>query len=90
MLGIIPNMFFTYESHPEPLTTKMKFQLTNKGLTHPTLFAFEAASSGVQLAGHMTDYRLGATGYGERYGANLAGAASEGLFANAILPSVLH
>jgi Carboxypeptidase regulatory-like domain len=90
VLGFIPNIFVTYEPHPEPLTAKMKFHLAYKGLTHPTFFAFEAAWAGVQQATDMTDYRQGARGYGERFGANLASGASEGLFANAILPSLLH
>jgi len=38
----------------------------------------------------MTDYRQGARGYGERFGANLASGTSEALFANAILPALLH
>lgn len=90
VLGFIPNIFVTYEPHPEPLTAQMKFHLAYKGLTHPTFFAFEALWAGVEQAAHMTDYRLGARGYGERFGANLASGASEGLFANAILPSLLH
>jgi hypothetical protein len=90
VLGFIPNMYVTYEPHPEPLTAKMKFQLAYKGLTHPTFFAFKAFWAGVEQAGDMSDYRLGAQGYGERFGATLASGASEGLFANAILPSLLH
>jgi hypothetical protein len=90
VLGFIPNIFVTYEPHPEPLTARMKFHLAYKGLTHPTFFAFQALWAGVQQASDMTDYRLGARGYGERFGANLATGASEGLFANAILPSLLH
>jgi Carboxypeptidase regulatory-like domain len=90
VLSFIPNIFVTYEPHPEPLTSKMKFHLAYKGLTHPTFFAFQALWSGVQQAGDMTDYRQGARGYGERFGANLASSASEGLFGNAILPSLLH
>jgi hypothetical protein len=90
VLGFIPNIFVTYEPHPEPLTASMQFHLAYKGLTHPTFFAFEALWSGVEQAAHMTDYRQGARGYGERFGANLASGASEALFANAILPSLLH
>ncbi len=90
VLGFIPNIFVTYEPHPEPLTAKMKFHLAYKGLTHPTFFAFEAAWAGVQQATDMTDYRQGARGYGERFGANLASGTSEALFANAILPALLH
>src|SRR5215813_10848303 len=90
VLAFIPNIFVTYEPHPEPLTATMKFHLAYKGLTHPTFFAFEALWAGVEQAAHMTDYRQGARGYGERLGANFASGASEGLFANAILPSLLH
>jgi Carboxypeptidase regulatory-like domain len=90
VLGFIPNIYVTYEPHPEPLTTKMKFHLAYKGLTHPTFFAFEGLWAGVEQAANMTDYRQGAPGYGERFGANLANGVSEGLFTNAILPSLLH
>jgi Carboxypeptidase regulatory-like domain len=90
VLGFIPNIYVTYEPHPEPLTTKMKFHLAYKGLTHPTFFAFEGLWAGVEQAAHMTDYRLGARGYSERFGANLASGSSEALFGNAILPSLLH
>jgi len=90
VLGFIPNIYVTYEPHPEPLTAKMKFHLAYKGLTHPTFFAFEGLWAGVEQAANMTDYRQGARGYGERLGANLAGGSSEALFGNAILPSLLH
>jgi len=90
VLGFIPNIYVTYEPHPEPLTAKMKFHLAYKGLTHPTFFAFEGLWAGVEQAANMTDYRQGARGYGERFGANLASGSSEALFGNAILPSLLH
>jgi hypothetical protein len=90
VLGFIPNINVTYDLHPEPLTTKMKFHLAYKGLNQPTFFAFEALWAGVKQAADTSDYRPGARGYGERFGANLAGGASEALFGNAILPSLLH
>src|SRR5215469_4523367 len=90
VLGFIPNIYVTYEPHPEPLTAKMKFDLAYKGLTHPTFFAFEGLWAGVEQATHMTDYRQGGRGYAERFGANLASGSSEALFGNAILPSLLH
>jgi hypothetical protein len=64
--------------------------LAYKGLSHPTFFAFEALWAGVQQAANTPNYRLGARGYGERFGANLASGTSEALFGNAILPSLLH
>ena len=90
VLRFIPNMYVVYDPHPEPLTTKMKFHLAYKGLTHPSFFGLEAAWAGVLQAANTPDYPQGAKGYGERFGANLAGGVSEGLFANAILPSLLH
>ena len=90
VLGFIPNIYVTYEPHPEPLTAQMKFHLAYKGLTHPTFFAFEGLWAGVEQAAHTPDYRQGAEGYGLRFGANLASGASEALFGNAILPSLLH
>ena len=90
VLGFIPNIYVTYEPHPEPLSAKMKFHLAYKGLTHPTFFAFEAMWAGVEQAAHTPDYRQGAEGYGLRFGANLASGTSEALFGNAILPSLLH
>jgi hypothetical protein len=90
VLGFIPNMYVTYEPHPEPLTAKMKFHLAYKGLTHPTFFAFEALWAGVEQAAGTPDYRQGLEGYGLRFGANLASGSSEALFGNAILPSLLH
>ena len=86
----IPNMYVTYEPHPEPLTTKMKFELAYKSLTSPALFARAAGWAGVQQAADTPDYRQGAKGYGKRLGADLAGGTTEGLFGNAILPSLLH
>ena len=90
VFGFIPNIYVTYEPHPEPLTTRMKFHLAYKGLTHPTFFAFEALWAGVEQYAHTPDYSQGAKGYGERFGANLASGSSEALFGNAILPSLLH
>jgi Carboxypeptidase regulatory-like domain len=90
VLRFIPNMYVTYDPHPEPLTTKMKFHLAYKGLTHPSFFVLEAAWAGIQQSANTPDWPQNAKGYGERFGANLASGATEGLFANAILPSLLH
>src|SRR5215469_12119488 len=90
VLGFIPNIYVTYERHPEPLTAKMKFHLAYKGLSHPTFSGFEALWAGVEQAAGTPDYRSGARGYGERFGANLASGSSEALFGNAILPALLH
>jgi hypothetical protein len=91
VLGFIPNIYVTYEPHPEPLTTKMKFHLAYKDLTHPVFFVRVAAWAGVQQARDNPDeWRQGAKGYGKRLGAGFADATTGGLISNAILPSLLH
>jgi hypothetical protein len=90
VLGVIPNMFVTYEPHAEPLTPRMKFHLAYKALTHPSFFVLMAAWSGVEQAADTPDWQQNAKGYGQRFGANLAGGTVEILFTNAILASALH
>jgi hypothetical protein len=87
----IPNTYVTYEPHPEPLTTGMKFHLAYKSLTNPVFFARTAAWAGIQQAANTpAQWRQGAKGYGKRVGAGFADATTEGLIGNAILPSLLH
>ena len=87
----IPNTYVTYEPHPEPLTTGMKFHLAYKSLTNPVFFARTDAWAGVQQAVDTPgQWRQGAKGYGKRVGAGFADATTEGLIGNAILPSLLH
>lgn len=91
ILRIIPNLYVTYEPHPEPLTTGMKFRLAYKSLTHPVFFARAAAWAGVQQArDNPSEWGQGAEGYGKRLGAGLADAVTGSLITNAILPSLLH
>ena len=90
VLGFIPNIYVVYDPHPEPLTTGMKFHLAYKNLTHPTFFVFEALWAGALQAANSPDYQQGAKGYGERFGANLAGGTTQILVGNALLPSILH
>ncbi len=91
ILRFIPNTYVTYEPHPEPLTTGMKFHLAYKSLTNPVFFGRTAARAGVQQAVDTPEqWRQGAEGYGKRLGAGFADATTEGLIGNAILPSLLH
>jgi len=91
VLSFIPNMYVTYDPHPEPLTTRMKFHLAYKSLTNPFFFVRTAAWAGVQQARNNPDeWRQGAEGYGKRLGAGFADAVTGSLISNAILPSLLH
>jgi len=90
VLRFIPNLYVTYEPHPEPLTTEMKFHLAYKSLANPVFFARAFAWAGVQQAADTPNYGQGAKGYGKRLAAGFADATTEGLIGNAILPSLLH
>jgi hypothetical protein len=91
VLGFIPNLYVTYEPNPEPLTTKMKFHLAYRDMTHPVFSARVAVWAGVQQARDNPDeWRQGAEGYGKRLGAGFADAVTGSLISNAILPSLLH
>ncbi len=90
ILRFIPNLYVVYEPHPEPLTTKMKFHMAYKDLSSPVFFARVGAWAAVQQANNTPHYGQGAEGYGKRMGAGFADSASENLFGNAILPSLLH
>jgi hypothetical protein len=91
VLRFIPNLYVTYEPHPEPLTSKMKFRLAYKSLTNPYFFGRTAAWAGVQQArDNPSEWQQGAKGYGKRLGAGFADGITGGLISNAILPSLLH
>jgi len=91
ILRFIPNTYVTYELHPEPLTSRMKFQMAYKSLTNPVFFGRTAAWAGVQQAVDTpAQWRQEGKGYGKRLGAGFADATTEGLIGNAILPSLLH
>jgi hypothetical protein len=91
VLRFIPNLYVTYEPHPEPLTTGMKFHLAYKSLTSPVFFGRVIGWAGVQQAADTpSQWRQGAEGYGKRVGAGFADATTGGLIGNAILPSLLH
>ena len=91
VLGFIPNMYVVYEPHPEPLTTRMKFHMAYKDLTHPVFSVRTAAWAGVQQARNNPDeWRQGAEGYSKRLGAGFVDGVTGSLISNAILPSLLH
>src|SRR5215469_18648310 len=91
VLSFIPNIYVTYEPHPEPLTARMKFHLAYKSLTNPVFFGRTAAWAGVQQArDDPSEWHQGTKGYSKRLGAGFADAVTGDLISNAILPSLLH
>lgn len=91
VLGFIPNFYVVYDSkHAVPLTTKLKFQMAYKAASDPVSIVGAAALAGMNQAGDTPNYRQGAIGYGERFGAVYADGVSDIMFGGAILPTLLH
>jgi hypothetical protein len=91
VLGFIPNFYVVYDSkNAVPLTAKLKFQLAMRVSVDPVTWMGVAYMAGVRQMAHTPDYSLGAQGYGQRVGAEVADGFSDILIGGAILPSVLH
>jgi hypothetical protein len=90
VFGIIPNFYVVYEPDPEPLTAKMKFKLAFKVVVDPVTAGGVAMFSGIQQWAHTPNYRQGAKGFGERFGANAADGFTNIMIGGAVLPSLLH
>ena len=90
IFGIIPNFYVAYDQNAAPLTSKLKFQLAAKVAFDPVTFIGVGIASGAEQAGEHPNYREGAIGYAERYGAAYANGFTDILIGGAILPSLLH
>jgi hypothetical protein len=90
VFGIIPNFFVTYDPHPVPLTTKLKFRLAYKASTDPVTFFGIAFMAAVYQAGDVPNYQQGWDGYAQRFGAGLADTTTDVFFGGAILPWLFH
>ena len=90
VFGIIPNFYVTYDSHPVPLTTKLKYRLALKASTDPVTFLGVFFMAAVYQAGDVPDYQQGWDGYAQRVGAGLADTTTDIFLGGAVLPSLLH
>lgn len=90
-LGVIPNYYVSYESHPAPLTAKQKFHLTTKLLFDPTTIAAVALTAGIQQKENSYyQFGQGAEGFAKRFGADYATASENLLITSVLADSVLH
>ena len=89
VLGVFPNYYISYEPHPEPLTTRQKYQLAWKTSTDPVTWVMTGTVAGMEQAGNtFAGYGQGAQGYGKRFGANYADGFTDTMIGGAILPSL--
>jgi hypothetical protein len=90
VFGIIPNFYVVYDSHPAPLTVKLKFELARKAYTDPVTFLAVFFMAGIYQAAGVPNYAGCAKGYGERIASIYADGVADIYFGGAILPSLLH
>jgi hypothetical protein len=90
VLGVIPNFFVSYDKHPVPLSTKLKYELSFKAATDIVSIAGDFVLAGINQAADTPDYQQGALGYAQRFGASYAQRFSNVMIGGAVLPSLLH
>jgi hypothetical protein len=90
VFGIIPNFYVAYDQNAAPLTAKLKFRLAAKVAFDPVTFFGVALVAASEQAGEHPNYREGAIGYAERYGAAYTNGFTDIMIGGAILPSLLH
>ena len=90
VLWIVPDFYVNFDQQPQPMTSKLKFQLALKALNDPvTLGGFVLNAGFYQMAGYPA-YAGGMKGYGQRLGATVAGGSSHIFVGDAVLPSLFH
>lgn len=90
VLGFIPNFYVSYDKNAEPLTSKMKFQLSLKVSTDLVTAGGVFLVSAAKQAGNSPKYGQGWDSYGKRVGATAADGFIDIMIGGAILPSLLH
>jgi hypothetical protein len=90
VLGIFPNFYVTYDPHPVPLTTKLKFRLAYKASTDPVTFFGIAFLAAIYQAGDIPAYGQGWDAYGQRVGAGILDSTTDIFFGGAIYPWMFH
>ena len=90
VLGILPSFYAVYDSHPVPLTPKLKFRLAFRTATDPVTFLGTGFLAGMDQAADKFDYQQGAKGYFQRFGARYANLLTNVMVGGAVLPSILQ
>jgi hypothetical protein len=89
--GIFPNFYSTYEWNAPPMLARQKFQLSIRSLLDPiSLLTVAGIAGGEQYENIFPAYGAGWTGYGKRFGAELANHASGTLLGRAVYPAIFH
>ena len=90
ILGIIPNYFVVYDKNPQPMSTRLKYELAFKAGTDVATIAGSFFLGAINQAGNTPAYGQGWDAYGKRVGASYATGFADVMIGGAILPSLLH
>lgn len=91
VLGVIPNFYVVYDSHPAPLSPRQKFSLAWHDSIDPITFISAGFFAGIEQAQNtFAGYGQGAQGYAKRYGADYADGVIGDMLGGALFPSLLH
>jgi Carboxypeptidase regulatory-like domain len=90
-LGVFPNFYVTYESHPAPLSSQQKLHLGLRTLLDPATFAAAAITAGIQQKrNNYWQWGQGSEGYAKRFGAAYGTAVQSIMITSVLADSVLH
>jgi len=91
VLGVIPNFYVVYDSHPAPLSPRQKFSLAWHDSIDPITFVSAGFFAGIEQAQNtFAGYGQGAQGFAKRYGADYADGFIGDMLGGALFPSLLH
>ncbi len=89
--GILPNYYVVYDSNPQPLTKKLKFELGWRSVFDPANVIFVGVvAAGQQATDSFPEYQQGMKGYARRFGAGMADATVGTLLTGSVLPMVFR
>lgn len=91
VLGVIPNLYSSYNWNAPPMEAQQKFQLALRLEFDPVTVAGVAAVAGIeQMNNNFAEYGQGAEGYAKRFGAAYADDFTAKMLSNAVFPSLFH
>ncbi|MGD0798571.1 MAG: carboxypeptidase-like regulatory domain-containing protein [Acidobacteriaceae bacterium] len=86
VLGVIPNFYVSYVSHPVPLTPSQKFQLAFRTLIDPVNLILNGVAAGAEQATDTYAWGEGVEGYTKRYSAAYGSFLTSDMIGDAALP----
>jgi hypothetical protein len=91
IFGAIPNFYVAYDQNTVSMTQKQKLKLASRTLIDPVTFIAAGISAGInQGLQSPVDWGQDLTGFGQRYGAQMVGAAAGVGFTGFLFPAIFH